>query len=221
MAETQQAHDSEIVQRWLSLLRQSQTSEAQLKAATELARHGIRTRGAPVARGTLRSAATARVPEAATLTQVLEELSVADPDVQAEVAVAVGEWCDESAVKILTHMATQNAISTVRMAAVDALAKIGGSDAVEILMTVAKDDEDELVRARAVDGLGSLAEIEHSEPPRTFTAIRTCGAVRTRGAGALSPEAKRLVDMLSQLREQDRSSYVRNRAGVLLKELTE
>ncbi|MDH4208657.1 MAG: HEAT repeat domain-containing protein, partial [Anaerolineae bacterium] len=75
----------------------------------------------------------------------------------------------------------------VRLIAVDALAKIGGPQAVQALSQAIHDDS-ELVRARAVHALGQLA----------------------RGEGG--PEAEVIRETLTRIRERDASTYVRDAA---------
>jgi hypothetical protein len=239
MDETISKQDREKVQWWLDVLQRSQDAETRLRALAEVGWMAVRTRGAPVARGTLDRAAEARLPEAEAkaLTQALRGLSQEEPRIRAEVAFAVGEWCDEAAVTILGHMAKEDTKAKedpekdlearVRLAAVGALAKIGGPSAVHLLREVATDDADERVRARAVDGLGGLVLREQEEKPRPVQHQRTGGAVRARGAPSPADSLPSPTDgledlkgLLEQLREQAESRYVRTRAEGILKELT-
>jgi hypothetical protein len=70
---------------------------------------------------------------------------------------------------------------------VDAMAKIGGPQAVQALSRTTHDDS-ELVRARAVHALGQLARSEQS------------------------PEVKPIRETLTRIREGDASAYVRDAA---------
>jgi hypothetical protein len=234
MDETISKQDREKVQWWLDVLQRSQDAETRLRALAEVGWMAVRTRGAPVARGTLDRAAEARLPEAQALTEALTEFSGEDERIRAEVAFAVGEWGDGAAVEILSRMAKEDPKADVRLAAVGALSKIGGPLAVQVLMEVARGDADELVWGRAVDGLRDLhareqeEELRTVEPQRTQGTIRargdplrTQGAVRTRGDSPPAPSGQELKELLEQLRKQDRSGYVRLRAEGFLRELTE
>jgi hypothetical protein len=233
MEATISPQDREKVQWWLDVLQRNQDSETKLRALAEVGWMAVRTRGAPMARGTLDQAAEARLPEAQALTEALAELSGEDERIRAEVAFAVGEWGDGAAVEVLSCMA-KDPEARVRLAAVGALSKIGGPSAVQVLMEVARGDADELVWGRAVDGLRDLhareqeEELRTVEPQRTQGTIRargdplrTQGAVRTRGDSPPAPSGQELKELLEQLRKQDRSGYVRLRAEGFLRELTE
>lgn len=219
-------HDGEV-RRWVKLLR-SKAQEDRLRAALQLGRIGVRTRGGTMTRGSLSSPAAARMPQEQ-LKVALQALSDADPKVREEVAFALGEWADDIAVTVLGRLAKEDAYWPVRAAAVDALGKIGGSQAVEVLEDIALKDVHEDVRARAVGGLAALAKAtgetllgERFTPTRT--AIRTRGAVRTGTPSPVrkvSPEAARILDLLRDIRAGDSSDLVRTMADGALADLGE
>ena len=213
----------EKVKKWVDLLR----NEAdRLRAAAELGRMGIRTRGPGVmTRGTLREPAQPRV-EGVDFTPAINALKDQSPEVRREVAFALGEWADETAIDVLALLATGDNYDpdpSVRSAVVDALGKIGGQKAVSTLQQVAMDDPEEDVRIRAIGALGSLAAKEQPELVATRGPIvRTRGGVRTRGATiTISPEAQEVLDLLREIRESDSSSYVRDIADETLADLGE
>lgn len=213
------------VQRWVELLR-SGAEQDKLKAAAELGRIGVRTRGAVMTRGTLTSPAQARMSQEH-LQAALQALSDANahPQVREEVAFVLGEWADDVAVTALKQLVIgerKDAEWRVRAAAVDALAKIGGPDAVEALREVALTDVHEDVRARAVGGLAALAKATAAVQPQV--PVRTRGAVRTRGVSplrAVSREAAQILDLLKQIRAEDSSDLVHTMADGALAELGE
>jgi HEAT repeat protein len=209
MSETQV--DQKEVQHWVELLR-SQASEDRLKAAAQLGRLGIRTRGAVRTRGSLSSPAQART-GTENLKVALQALSDAHPSVRREVAFAAGEWANEAAVSVLQELTLEDEDAQVRIAAAEALAKIGGPLAVAALQVVAQKDAHEDVRAAAIIGLGSLALA--SGPQTKAPAVRrTRGAVRTRGAAAplRNPEVQKILKLLQDVCQEDPSGYVRDLA---------
>jgi HEAT repeat protein len=171
--------DEVEVRRWVELLR-SEAQEDKLKAASQLGRIGVRTRGPVVTRGSLSASAKARMAKEQ-LNVALRALSDKHTEVRKEVAFAIGEWADEIAVTVLSELAQRDEDVRVRIAATDALAKIGGPAVVKMLQVIARKDPHEDARASAISGLGNLALA--SVPTRSETLpARTRGAVRTRGA---------------------------------------
>jgi HEAT repeat protein len=208
------------VQRLLDLLR-SKVIEERLKAARQLKEIGVRTRGGRT-RGVVSKPASKPI-EALDLTPAMEAIKDAHWEVRREVALALGEWGDEVAVKVLEHLARQDPDWEVRSAVAQALANIGGPRAVEVLKYMATTDPDPRARKAAVEGLAGLALTTWPEfCPRG--AVRTRGAVRIRGARPskrVSPEADAILKLLDDLRFQDSSSIVRDAAEGALAQLDE
>lgn len=208
----------EEARKWVEKLKQSATPQERMQAATQLRGVGVRTRGAIATRGSLSQAADPLVSHQE-MEDVLQELKEQPINVRQEVAFALGEVGGEDLVRPLAEVA-KDPESSVRLIAVDALGKIGGPETVQALMAIAKSDPSEDIRAIAVEALGSLAIQE-----RKAAAIRTRGVTRTGGPAAkltqLSPEAKRLVEALQKIGQEDRSPYVRNTAFDVLSTMRE
>jgi HEAT repeat protein len=119
----------EDVQKWVELLRSSVATE-RLKGAQELASLGVRTRGAVRTRGTISKPAPSRVPKGVDFSAVMEAFKDQHFEVRREVAFVLGEWADETAVKVLSEITRTDAEPVVRHEAVRALGKIGGPAAV-------------------------------------------------------------------------------------------
>ena len=208
------------------------------RAAIEIGRLGVRTRGISPTRGRISQAQTTAFPgDYATYLQAARAgFQDADPDVRREVAFAVGEWGDAAAVAILRWIVLPGDSASepdpgVRTAAVRALGWIGGPEAVEILERVALEDPHQEVRSSAVSALGSLARSEYKAartqtptiPPLQPT-VRTRGAVRTRGSSpvrSLSAEAQQVLNLLERVRGTDPSWQVRDAADDVLTDLGE
>lgn len=195
-------------QQWVERLKQSVTPQEQMQAAAHLRGVGARARGSVATRGSLSRAGSGLVSHQE-LALVLAELKMRPVEVRREVAFALGEVGGEDLVRPLAELA-QDPVSSVRLIAVEALGKIGGPEAVQVLMAVAKDDSSEGIRSLAVEALGSLAVQE-----RKVVLTRGRGAVKTRAGGAsklesLSPEAKRLVEALQHIGQEDQSPRVRD-----------
>ncbi len=215
------------VRQWVELLR-SKVEDERLKAAAQLGRAGVRTRGRGGARGSLSTPAEARMSQEQ-LRIALEALSDAQPNVRREVAFALGEWADAVAVTVLSALANRDDDARVRGAAVDALAKIGGPDAVQALQAIARQDTHEDVRASAIGGLGNLALASvpawtEAPPARVRGTVRTRGRVPRRLAQARrhdNPEVAQILNLLEEVRELDSSHYVRSVADSTLAGLGE
>lgn len=196
----------EEARQWVERLKQSATPQEQMQAAARLRGVGVRVRGAVATRGSLSRAGDALVSHQE-LVQILSELRIRPVEVRREVAFALGEVGGEDLVRPLAELA-RDPVSSVRLIAVEALGKIGGPEAVQVLMAVAKEDPSEDIRSLAVEALGSLAVQERK-------VVLTRGTVKTRAGGAsklesLSPEAKRLVEALQHIGQEDQSPRVRD-----------
>lgn len=215
--------DIENVKKWVKLLRDE---SERLQAAIKLGRLGIQTRGGmTMTRGTLQSATEARIQDM-DFSPAFEALRDQRAEVRCEVAFALGEWADETAVEVLKKLTideNKDSSTDVRAAAADALGKIGGTRSVAILQRLAMDDPDEDVRTRAIGVLGSLAA---KAEPKLVT-VRT-PSVRARGASQPTPpkiqvsrETEKVLDLLKQIRVNDQSDYVRDVADETLEDLGE
>jgi hypothetical protein len=210
----------EEVQKWVELLRSSVVTE-RLKGAMELASLGVRTRGAIRTRGTISKPASSKIPAGVNFSAVMEAFKDQHFEVRREVAFVLGEWADETAVKVLSKIAKTDPETVVRHEAVRALGKIGGPTAVEVLTELAQRASDETIRWRAIKALGelALAETEKPEDKKQPEGVRTRGAIRTRGISSLrdvSEEAKKVLDLLEKLRHKDPSDFVRDLTSELL-----
>ena len=177
-------NQGEIAQ-WVNLLEEK--GAARLRALSQLGRIGVQARGhRPLQRGSQRTPARSFLTPAS-LAQLLETLSDPVPVVRSEAAFVLGELGgDETASSALGRL-TADPNADVRLIAVDALAKIGGPQAVQALVQATQDDN-ELVRARVVHALGRLA------------------------LGEEGPEVEPIRETLARVREGDTSAYVRDAA---------
>jgi hypothetical protein len=176
-------NQSEIAQ-WVNLLEEK--GAARLRALSQLGRIGVQARGhRPLGRGSLRTPARSFLTPA-NLAQLLEALSDSAPVVRRETAFVLGELGGEMGISTLSRLAA-DPNADMRLIAVDALAKIGGPQAVQALAQ-AIHENNELVRARAVYALGQLAR------------------------GEEGPEVEPIRETLTRIREEDASAYVRDAA---------
>lgn len=226
--------DSELVSVWLERLRAGNDAE-KTRAASELSRLRIRTRGSVRTRGAMTRAASCGFPEQMAedaLSTVLAAFRDESPDVRREVACALGEWGDERAAEILGKTIVGDELDEdveVRRAAVSALGTIGGPAAVNALCQVAENDPSDMLRYDALASLTELAtQAESAVGITTRGAVRTRGAaVRTRGAavrtrGGLATEAQQVVRALQRIRDNDQEKeHLRRMAEAALVPLTE
>lgn len=213
----------EEIEKLIELLK-TETNRSQ--AAAQLGRIGVRTRGAQsMTRGSLQQSAKPRI-QGIDFAPAYEALRDKRPAVRREVAFALGEWADESAVDILAVLAAGDRLDPdpeVRGEVADALGKIGGAKAVSALEVLALKDADENVRSRAIGVLGSLAVKARPESKRTRgAAVRTAGAVRSRAAvaGAVA-QSRGVIKLFRSIQASDTSPYVRQVAGENLSHLEE
>ena len=90
--------------------------------------------------------------------------------------MSYGEWADETAVNLLKEIAAADSDEVVRGEAVDALGKIGGSEAVQSLKVVVHRDRSDNVRIRVVR---ALAELTTLEPPGSSAVTEILQAFET------------------------------------------
>ncbi len=177
-------NQSEIAQ-WVNLLEEK--GAARLRALSQLGRLGVQARGhRPLQRGSLRTPARSFLTPAS-LAQLLETLSDPVPMVRSEAAFVLGELGGDETASSALGWLTADPNADVRLIAVDALAKIGGPQAVQALVQATQDDN-ELVRARVVHALVRLAR------------------------GEEGPEVEPIRETLTRIQEGDTSAYVRDAA---------
>jgi HEAT repeat protein len=194
-----EAVDPDELSLWLTRLRHSQERN-RVQAASELSRMRIRARGTVRTRGTLHQAASTEFP--ASLPDALQQiLTILQQDqsaaVRREVAAALGEWGDETAVEVLRQMtvgSTQDADERVRRACVRALGVIGGPAAAVALCEIAEQDPSEAIRR---DAISAVTDLGLKNPP-----IRrvTRGATRVRGDAA---QTQRVLQALQRITQDD------------------
>jgi HEAT repeat protein len=145
------------VEFWLEALRRGSNRAL---AAHELYSLGVRTRGACRLRGSAVQPASPRLPGQATLDEVLRLLQTeASPEVRSGLASALAEWGGEESLGVLRRLvigADRDLVSSVRTAALDAIAIIGGPDATAILEEVRASDDDPVLRTVAESLLDTL-----------------------------------------------------------------
>jgi len=177
--------------------------EVRLHAARGLRQIGLRYRPKPAVRtrGSLSHPARGLLPKE---DQDRIAQGASDPNrlVRGEMALAVGDFCDEMPVDELIQMARFDADGRVREAVAQALTLIGGPRAAKALGEMARTDPNLPVVTRAAEGLEVLLQAT-TEPPHAG-AVRTRGALsgRTRGAGGQGtpPEVADVLDVLNDLR---------------------
>lgn len=203
----------EEVERLLELL--SDRAE-RLRAASTLGRIGVRTRGGSPTRGTLSAAAPPRFSAKLNLEPLFEALYDERPEVRREACFALGELGDSHwegrAIQELVRLATQDPNPSVRAFAAQSLGKIGGQLVLEPLEMLARQDRSEEVRARAASALAALLRTTQTTMPRLCGAVKTKGALRTRGTGRAEEKIARIRRLLKTIRNTDPSEYVRETA---------
>ena len=115
-------------------------------AAAELRSIGIRTRGAVRTRGSVVRPAPSRFPEGTPVEEILRLLQdEVEPDLRKRVAGAIGEWGGADALPVLRGIVSsthRDPDSTVRSAALEAIALIGGPEALSFLESVGASNAD-------------------------------------------------------------------------------
>jgi hypothetical protein len=216
--------DPEIVRIWLQRLR-SGTEREKERAASELSRMQIRTRGAVRTRGGLSRAARNEFADKTgpgDLQTVIQALQDESPAVRREVAFSLGEWGDEEAAESLSELVRVDPDEQVRRAAVAALGVIGGPIAVDTLCQVVERDQSESLRS---DALSAITQMAIST--RADSTISTSGTVRTRGTLVrprtdLGGEGRRVLAALQRLRDDTtQPEHLRRMAEVALESVVE
>jgi len=201
------ALSKELQERWSRML-QDADPRVQMEALTEIGRSyfHVESRGErPFEEVFLGEPAAIQVkgpakPGLPTLLRdaILSKLAADDPSMRAEAVLALVHWRDEETIDVIRER-LKDSDSTVRLAAVQALATLGEAELVPDLLDVAQTDPEELVRAHA---LSALAQIP-AEDLKSWES-KTAGAVRTRGGITLPG----YVTVLKQIAERDSSRYV-------------
>jgi len=142
------------IQRWVDLLR-SGLSRYRLEGEESVlpTRGAIRTGG-----GKSKSASPRR--SSLTLFQVIEELKHEEPEVRRAVMFACGQLEDDRALEVLQRFLESDVVDDIRCEAVDALGKIGGTGAEDLLKQVAREDSKPHVQVRAVRALDNLGKLK-------------------------------------------------------------
>lgn len=175
---------SKEVQKWIDGL-QDLDPKVQMGVLTEIGRSFFRTEEAREERevsGAVQVGGPAlaeRELPASLRDAILEKLNAEDPQLRAEALLALVHWRDEETRNALLE-SLKDPDSTVRLAAVQAMAKIGEHRFLSSLLEVSENDADELVQAHALAAIEELlqSEVEGSEREPLAAARRTRGAVR-------------------------------------------
>ncbi len=177
--------DLEQVRSLLDQLK-SDGPDVRLMAAQGLRQIALRYRPAGVrTRGSLSRSADA-LDSRVDLSRIANGTSDPNRLVRSEMALAVGDWCDQMPVDELIQMARFDADGRVREAVAGALTMIAGPKAAKALGDLARSDPDLPVVTSAAEGLDVLVQAA-IEPPLAGE-VRTRGAgVRTRGALSVRP----------------------------------
>ena len=191
--------DKEVYEQWSKML-QDQNPAVQMGALTQIGRAyfrpevgqkgGENIRGAIPAKGLAKPGLPASLRDA-----ILEKLQADDPRIRAEAILSLVHWRDEHTVNA-AKKALDDPDTTVRLAAIQSAAMIKQGELVEKLISIAKSDSEEIVRAKAVD---AIKWIQKEEPT---------GAVRTGG-----PAKRSFPYVLQEIRKNDSSTYVKFLAG--------
>jgi len=206
----------ELQERWERMLRSPDRGE-KLRALTEIgqAHDLVGSEESPLEKVRLGGAMSTRS-ETETLPTTLKDLileelrSSKDPIVRAEAVLALVHWRDEETVNAILQMLNDQD-STVRLAAVQALATMGDAQFIPSLLEVAESDPEELVRAHALSALEQIPKqaVKGWQKGGTSDLVRggaerTSGAIRARGGTGI-PD---LATALEQIASTDTSRYV-------------
>jgi len=193
----------EVHERWSRML-QDPDPAAQMRALTEIGRSYFRPaevgsreerdiRGAIPVKGPAKPGLPNSLRDA-----ILEKLQAEDPHLRAEAVLALVHWHDDRTVDAIKNALDDPAVS-VRLAAIQAAAMIKQGELIGELIGIAESDQEEIVRAKAVDAIQWIQKEAEKEPT---------GAIRTR-----SPAQRSLSQVLDEIRITDSSAYVRFLAG--------
>jgi len=201
----------ELQERWEGML-SVRDEEKQLRALTEIGRAYdlVRNRTSPLKHVWLGAEKTAGRPEAVGLPEtlrnlVLEKLRSKDPHIRAEAVLALIHWRDETTLTALKQALDDPDVG-VRLAAIQAAVETAPEELMDELVRAAKQDESEIVRAKAVDAIKWF--VQKQEPPKTGAVSTGGGPVRVRGY-----PVRNLAKVLEEIQREDESSYVRFVAG--------
>jgi hypothetical protein len=157
------------------------SGEERARTAAALAEIGIWRRRRTHPRGTLWAAAPNELPDPDRLPELIAALEERDATAQAQIASALGEWSDATAVAPLLDLVTRTRDETVALHGIEALRTIGGPAAVAGLLDVARDSDRETLARVALFALQELlfadrtddgdAPIVMREPPVEFVAV--------------------------------------------------
>ena len=203
--------DQRDVREWVGKLKQASSVIEHLQALQNLRMTAVRTRGAIRMRGTITQSSEGILPKSE-LNELLEKFRSEPVEIRREVAFALGDLAGEEIVPTLESL-LDDPEDSVRRVTLESLGKIGGSRAVGILVKIASKHEDEEMRAKAVEVLGTLAVREwKSQTTSRAVPVRTRGLTARISVADLSPRAKEVIDQLKKLSKSDPSSHVRERA---------
>ena len=193
------ALSKEVEERWSRML-EDPVPKVQMEALTQIGRSYFRAPEGTLAEislgGPVRTGGTEERTLPRTLRdKIIEKLRSEDPDMRAEAVLALVHCQDEETADAILKI-LKDPESTVRLAAIQALAAMRQLQVTQDLFEVAESDLDELVRAHA------LATIEEMAEERTDKTLAS--AVRTRG-GTIAPNPLARLDKISR---SDPSSYV-------------
>lgn len=168
-------------------------------AAGELSRLGVLKHRSVRPRGSLRQAARNELPVPEQLDEVIKSLQDTARKVRCQVALALGEWGDESAAVALAQLLHSDPDQEVQLYCVAALRTIGGPVSASALGQAAAEGHSEALRMAAISAIGELAtggQIEDTELPpplREAAPLPTKGVtrsretIRTRGGAVHTP----------------------------------
>ncbi len=227
-----EVRDQEIHQearRWIDQLLIG-TGKDRKKAALELGRLGVRTRGSILPRGTLYVTPRDRFPDPEKIEALLEHLNDEDKEVRSQVALALGEWGGEETAAALRRVLESDSDEQVQLYCITALRTIGGRTSSEGLRYAVASGT-EAVRDAAISAIEDLAtggRVDCTEGPdltqqSKSSSLRIIGDVRTRGAaqrrrGTQTDLVNDISDTLQKIRDEEGSSdYLRLRAEEVLK----
>jgi HEAT repeat protein len=212
------------IRRWVDRLIASAGNDRR-RAAEELGRLGVATRGSVRTRGSLGEPARNRLPDPDKLAGLTEAMWDNDKDIRCQIVRALGEWGGSAAASTLARLAESEEDEDVRLYCVTALKTIGGPEAVRALCNIV-DRGRETERDTAIAALEELAtggrledtqrplDLLPSQPGQSREAIRTRGALPGEQTGgqsvdlfaSVSSALRRLVD------QKGTSPYLRHRA---------
>jgi hypothetical protein len=217
------------VSQWLERMLTG-AGEDRKRAAMELSRLGVRTRGSIRPRGTLDMSPNNRLPDPEKIADALQCLEDGDQAVRSQVALALSEWGGEETAAAIRRILESDPNESVQLYCITALRTIGGPTSAEGLRKAAVNGT-EAVRDAAISAVEDLAtggRVDCTEGPdrtqqskssagHTRGDIRTRGAAHTRGTGQ-ADLVNHIADTLQTIsNEQGASDYLRLRAEEVLR----